>query len=90
MSLLQYYAEVVSRPSDASTSSETRESSTDGHAGDEATHTSDDTGKSQRLTEEPEASPPKRPRIVSDCKLSAIKNCIPAFGAVLAMMLCTV
>ena len=71
MSLLQYYAKVVSRPSDASTSSENRESSTDGHAGDEATHTSDDTGESQRLTEESEALPPKRPRIVSDCKLSA-------------------
>lgn len=62
---------VVSRSSDASTSSKIWESSTDGQGGDKANHTSDDARESQRLTEESDASPPKRPRIISDCKLSA-------------------
>ena len=62
MSLLKY-AKVVSWPSDASTSSETGESSTDG----QRYHTSDDVDS----TEESELSPPKSPRTVSGCKLSA-------------------
>ena len=62
MSVLQYFAKVPR----ASTSSETGESSTDG----QRTQTSDD-GESQTASEEAGPSPPKRPRTVSDSKLSA-------------------
>lgn len=63
MSVLQYFAKVPR----ASTSSETGESSTDG----QRTQTSDD-GESQTASEDwAGPSPPKRPRTVSDSKLSA-------------------